>query len=70
MLLYRLNLLHVNTTVNRGVSTGGDAHERVEIGQKIRGRAHVVVFDFHSDSQSVRNEWHDESAQLLNRLLI
>lgn len=61
--------MHANIAVDRGVSVGGHAHERMEVGSKIRSRAHVVVFDFHSDSESLRNERCDESAQLLDRLL-
>lgn len=61
--------MHIDTIVDRRVFAGGDTYERMEIGQEIRSRAHVVVFDFHSNSQPVRNERYDESAQLHDRIL-
>lgn len=47
---FRLNLLHINTVIDRSVFVGGNAHERVEIGSEIRSCPHVVVFDFYSNS--------------------
>lgn len=47
---FRSNLLHLNAAIDRGVFVGGNAHERMEIGQEIRSCTYVMVFDIHSNS--------------------